>query len=591
MKTKILALSIVLILTITSFSSLASALETCGEETGPVADSDIVFVTKMIKDMDGWVKQIDASIDDILRFNISITYNYSEARAPAYMIRNIKIIDTLPDGLEYFGNATAEEVSNESNIITWDFGKDFHLNETYPTFSLEFDAKVVGYGTLVNKVDVSALEKCISVWRYVRTNATVFVSGGYDYRSKDVEPDENLEYAYDYNMDPSDGFESYVDPDDSSESILSVDGDNDSKIDHFINTNLGFVPLAPDKYWDPDDGILSNISIIDVDYDSTNEWVYDSDGDDVNDRFYDPDDGKIYPYEVYTLAVNNDGHGLVEKDPNGALFLTWKLHEVNLTAVPDEGYVFDHWSGDVSEENENINPLTITMDDNKAITAHFKTSKNDNNLTVEIIKPRENWVYKDNLPIRKKIFRNGTEITGPITVKVRAKSDVGIDRVEFYLNDELQKTAQIGLLNVYRWLWLKRVTDTDNYTIKVVAYDKEGNNKSAEIEVNRDRYKPIRDHPLITIGAVAGLLLLLKNRFKPSEEDTDDNGGDDNGGPNDGDNVVNDVPPEDETEKSEPKTGNVKEEGIDLFWYIVAGLAIILLVILGLLYMGGKMYE
>ncbi|MEF8880185.1 MAG: hypothetical protein V5A64_07340, partial [Candidatus Thermoplasmatota archaeon] len=45
--------------------------------------------------------------------------------------------------------------------------------------------------------------------------------------------------------------------------------------------------------------------------------------------------------------------------------------EVQVKAIPDSGYVFDHWSGDVSGTD---NPLNVTMDDNKSIVAHFEES-------------------------------------------------------------------------------------------------------------------------------------------------------------------------------------------------------------------------
>jgi hypothetical protein len=41
---------------------------------------------------------------------------------------------------------------------------------------------------------------------------------------------------------------------------------------------------------------------------------------------------------------------------------------VELTATPDPGWVFDHWSGNISGS---VNPVNITMDDNKSVTAHF----------------------------------------------------------------------------------------------------------------------------------------------------------------------------------------------------------------------------
>jgi len=42
--------------------------------------------------------------------------------------------------------------------------------------------------------------------------------------------------------------------------------------------------------------------------------------------------------------------------------------EVTLLATPEEGYIFDHWSGDVTGTS---NPIKITMDGNKSVTAHF----------------------------------------------------------------------------------------------------------------------------------------------------------------------------------------------------------------------------
>lgn len=586
MKTKILTIFIVLILTFTSLGSIASALETCGEETNPVADSDVVEVTKMIRDNDKWVNKINASIDDILRFNISITYHDSDGDGPAYMIRNIEITDTLPGGLEYLGDATTVETSNESNVVIWDLGKDFHLNETHPTFNLEFNVKVVGHGTLINNVHVKALEKCISVWRNVDTSATVFVSGGTcDFRSIDVEPDQSLEHAYDYNNDSSDGFESYVDPDGSSEAVKSIDGDQDGKIDHFVDIDGNNLP---EKYWDPDDIILSNISIIDVDYDGTYEWVYDSNGDHKNDRYYDPDDGQIYPYEVYTLIVNDDGHGSIEKDPNGILFLTWKLHEVELTAVSDEGYVFDYWSGDVPEENESVNPLTITMDSNKTITAHFKVKEVEGGPSIKIIKPKENWLYKFNFPVRP--YLRGTKIVGPITIKVKAKSDKGIDRVEFFIDNKSMYNDTRGVLHIYKWTWFLKPRDgKTNYTIKVVAYDKDGNSNSTELEVIRNRYRPLRDTPLLTIGTVtAGALALFRNRSSQPDQQTPPG---DNGGGGSGNATDNNAPEEKTTEPEEASKSVNKEENFDPFWYIVAGLAILLLAITGLLFVRRKIYE
>ena len=72
----------------------------------------------------------------------------------------------------------------------------------------------------------------------------------------------------------------------------------------------------------------------------------------------------------YTLDINIDGNGYVIKDPDHATYPYDTT--VELTAVPDSGWVFDHWSGDLTGGN---NPETIFMDDNKTVTAHFSIAE------------------------------------------------------------------------------------------------------------------------------------------------------------------------------------------------------------------------
>lgn len=59
-------------------------------------------------------------------------------------------------------------------------------------------------------------------------------------------------------------------------------------------------------------------------------------------------------------AVNGDGDGFY------ALGST-----VNLTAVPDAGYIFKGWSGDVPAGQTNDNPLALTMDRARSVTANL----------------------------------------------------------------------------------------------------------------------------------------------------------------------------------------------------------------------------
>lgn len=73
----------------------------------------------------------------------------------------------------------------------------------------------------------------------------------------------------------------------------------------------------------------------------------------------------------YELIINIEGDGKVTQDFVLPQMTTTEYPfetSVQLTAVPDEGWDFEEWSGDVSGSDENI---TIEMDGDKEITANF----------------------------------------------------------------------------------------------------------------------------------------------------------------------------------------------------------------------------
>ena len=75
------------------------------------------------------------------------------------------------------------------------------------------------------------------------------------------------------------------------------------------------------------------------------------------------------PWErTYTLSVsvNPSQAGFVL--PSGGEYESGA--DITLTASPASGYTFDHWSGTTSETTSTI---SITMDSNKSVIAHFET--------------------------------------------------------------------------------------------------------------------------------------------------------------------------------------------------------------------------
>ena len=74
---------------------------------------------------------------------------------------------------------------------------------------------------------------------------------------------------------------------------------------------------------------------------------------------------------LYTLTLTPPNNGAISQNPNNKT--TFKSGEsLQLNATANDRYVFDKWTGDIIATDESKNPLTITMDDNKTITAAFK---------------------------------------------------------------------------------------------------------------------------------------------------------------------------------------------------------------------------
>jgi uncharacterized repeat protein (TIGR02543 family) len=72
------------------------------------------------------------------------------------------------------------------------------------------------------------------------------------------------------------------------------------------------------------------------------------------------------PVQQYTLTVIIVGQGSVTLNPPGGVYDEGTV--VTLTAVPDSGWQFDNWSGDLSGTQ---NPTTIIMDSDKTVTVTF----------------------------------------------------------------------------------------------------------------------------------------------------------------------------------------------------------------------------
>jgi hypothetical protein len=75
----------------------------------------------------------------------------------------------------------------------------------------------------------------------------------------------------------------------------------------------------------------------------------------------------VPPPETYTLTMAVDGNGSTTPSVGSHTYDAGSA--VNISAMADSGWRFDHWSGNVA--NPSSLSTTVTMDSNKIVTAHF----------------------------------------------------------------------------------------------------------------------------------------------------------------------------------------------------------------------------
>lgn len=99
---------------------------------------------------------------------------------------------------------------------------------------------------------------------------------------------------------------------------------------------------------------------------------------------------------TYSLSVNYDsGKGYVTKSPNQSTYTEGTV--VRLSVSENTGFFFDHWSGNASGSAD---PLYITMNGNKSVTANFAVDTSMGHIRVDISPPQAaaegaQWKYRN----------------------------------------------------------------------------------------------------------------------------------------------------------------------------------------------------
>ena len=134
----------------------------------------------------------------------------------------------------------------------------------------------------------------------------------------------------------------------------------------------------------------------------------------------------------------------------------------------DEVTVYDVLSGEKFDGNPSNISIQMPAYSSRILVEEYP---------IDIEKPRKGYLYLFDQEITPTIFGK-TIIIGGITVETNVLNESSIDRVEFYVGDELRYVDEETL---YEWKWDEFAIG--RYEVKVIAYDEEGNKAEDEIDV------------------------------------------------------------------------------------------------------------
>ncbi|MEF8874551.1 MAG: CARDB domain-containing protein [Candidatus Thermoplasmatota archaeon] len=162
--------------------------------------------------------------------------------------------------------------------------------------------------------------------------------------------------------------------------------------------------------------------------------------------------------ESYALTVTVEGEGSVDVDPDQEDYEEGT--EVTLTAVPAENWTFIEWTGDHEGENDEI---TVTMDSDKTITAHFEEEViEEPYFEVEIIEYDDEVVEGEDVAIDYVVTNTG-EVEGIQDILLTIGDE------EFVVEENLGLSVEEEYQDVF--VWETEEGDEGTYDISIESED------------------------------------------------------------------------------------------------------------------------
>ncbi|MFW5907989.1 MAG: PQQ-binding-like beta-propeller repeat protein [Candidatus Natronoplasma sp.] len=214
-------------------------------------------------------------------------------------------------------------------------------------------------------------------------------------------------------------------------------------------------------------------------------------------HFEEDDEGNESEGEEWNLTIEVQGEGTTDPEPGTYTYDDGKNVTVQALST-EEGWTFSHWEGDVAEEVERNEDITVIMDQDKKITAHFADEKA--RFEIEILSPQVGDEYEKGDDI---ILEFRVENTGDIQSELD---------VEFYVGGELVETKESIVLaphETHEGHFVYEVEDDGELLLEVKGLQNgsEGSSKEVMVVVEDGGLSSYTWYTWVLLATIAGVII------------------------------------------------------------------------------------
>ncbi|MFW5907773.1 MAG: InlB B-repeat-containing protein [Candidatus Natronoplasma sp.] len=159
---------------------------------------------------------------------------------------------------------------------------------------------------------------------------------------------------------------------------------------------------------------------------------------------------------TYTLTIESTDGGTTDPSPGSHTYNEGE--NVTVKALPEDGWYFEEWTGDVPPGEEDQEEITITMDEDKSLTAHFE---------------REFFFEVDIVEYDKQVVE-GDPVSVDYTVE-----NTGVEEdtqtIEFLVDGVVEESSDVtlgaGEIHDGNFTWQTEVGDAGEHNLTVASED------------------------------------------------------------------------------------------------------------------------